>query len=91
MTIEWFDPEDKLPEGDAECLVMPHDDGQIITTGVFGPIAWHETSGAWLDLFRDPEAGTIIYPKDVGCWTLWDAIKPPEGLPTAMKETPDGR
>jgi hypothetical protein len=48
---------------------------------VFGPIAWSAKNKCWLDIFRDPEAGSMISPDGVGCWTLWEPIAPPEGLP----------
>jgi hypothetical protein len=83
--INWYDPQKQLPHDGEECLIMPHSRGGLITAGVFGPIRWKANmngTGLWLDIFRDPEAGTMISPMDVGCWTLWDPIAPPEGLPT---------
>lgn len=82
MSIQWFDPAKQLPEDGEECLLMPHDHGGLTTIVVFGPILWNANQQAWLDLFRDPEAGTVISANDVGCWTLWEPIAPPEGLPT---------
>lgn len=84
MTIEWFDPEKKLPEDGQECLIMPHDHSGLTTIGVFGPIRFDVKTKSWIDIFRTPEAGTIIYAKDVGCWTLWEPIQPPEELPTPL-------
>lgn len=84
--IQWFDPESQLPEDGQECLIMPHDRGGLVTIGVFGPIRFDGKSKCWLDIFRTPEAGTIIAVADVGCWTLWEPIAPPEGLPTEYKD-----
>jgi hypothetical protein len=83
---EWFDPAHKLPEDGQECLLMPHAHDGLVTIGVFGPIIWKagtdDSPGLWVDLFREAQAGAIVAPKDVGCWTLWEPIAPPEGLPT---------
>lgn len=75
--IEWHDPKVKLPEDGQECLLMPHAQG-LISDHVYGPIPWHATNGAWLDLFATPAAGEIIYPSQVAIWTLWGPIAPPE-------------
>lgn len=86
--IEWFDPKVKLPEDKQECLLMPHGPNGLLTVGVFGPIPWAANFNAWIDLFRESEAGAMLTPDLVGCWTLWDQIKPPKGLPTPFeKET----
>lgn len=88
--IEWHDPNAKLPEDGDECLLLPQDDGSIITNRVFGPIAWHANSGAWLDLFATPEAGEIVSPKLVGLWTLWEPIMPsPTPRPTPPSKPPE--
>jgi hypothetical protein len=87
--IEWFDPAQKLPDADVECLLMPRDHGGMTTIGVYGPIHWSEKNKCWLDLFRDPEAGSMITPKDVGCWTPWEPIAPPDDLPR-MREKKSG-
>lgn len=75
--VVWYKPADKLPDDGQECLLIPVDDGDsILTLPVFGPITWSEKGEWWIDIFRDPEAGTVI-PKDrVGLWTDWAAIKP---------------
>lgn len=86
MTIEWFDPEVKLPEHEQECLLMPHEHGGLITVGVYGPIRYDDKLKVWCDLFRDSEAGSIVGPADVGCWTWWLPIAPPDGLPTPRKK-----
>lgn len=83
--VEWFDPDERLPDDGVECLIMPHAHFGLTTVGVFGPIAWHAASGAWLDVFRDPEAGTLVHRKDVGCWTPWAPLSPPDHLPTPVK------
>ena len=75
---EWFKPEDKLPEDGQECLLMPHDHGGMCTIGVFGPIRWNEKNKCWLDIFRDPEAGTMLNPAQVGLWSDWESIAPKE-------------
>jgi len=86
--IDWYDPAKQLPEENEECLLMPHENGGLLTVAVFGPIRWHAQSQCWLDLFRDPEAGAMIAPHDVGCWCAWDAVKPSDesGLPTPRTE-----
>jgi hypothetical protein len=86
MMTEWFDPAVELPKDGQECLIMPHHHGGLLTTPVFGPIAWRAQDGMWLDIFRDPEAGTLVRVDDVGCWTDWAAIAPPDGLPTPRRE-----
>lgn len=78
MTVEWHDPKNKLPEDGEECLLMPIDNGSIITLQVYGPIAWHANSGTWMDLFATPEAGEVVKPEVVGRWTLWEPIAPRE-------------
>jgi hypothetical protein len=90
--IEWHDPSVKLPEDGEECLLMPRDHGGLVTLHVFGPMPWHEQTGTWLDIFASPEAGEMVRPDQVGCWTLWAPIEPPEGLPRGMaSETPQDR
>ena len=73
--VEWHDPKVKLPEDDEECLLLPHARG-LLTQAVYGPISWHAPSGAWLDLFRTPEAGEMIHPDNVALWTPWAPIAP---------------
>lgn len=74
--VEWHDPKVKLPEDGEECLLLPPDPGGIVTNRVYGPIAWHANSSAWLDLFASPEAGEIIRPDLVALWTPWFPIAP---------------
>lgn len=81
MSIEWFDPSQKLPNDGEQCLLMPRDHGGLTTIAVYGPIAWREVDKMWVDLFRDPEAGSCVKPDQVGCWTLWEPIAPPDELP----------
>ncbi len=76
MKVKWFDPSKKLPEDTQECLLMPKDHGGFTTVGVFGPIMWNAKAKVWLDLFRDPEAGTIVKPEQVGKWCDWESIAP---------------
>jgi hypothetical protein len=83
----WFDPSIKLPEDGQECLLMPRDHGGLVTIPVYGPIAWKAT-GAWFDVFRDPEGGVIVHPDDVGCWRLWDPIAPSDDLPRSLAVAP---
>ena len=83
---EWFDPAKTLPEDGQECILMPHDKKGLLTVGVFGPIRYDAKLKAWVDLFSSPEAGTMVSAGDVGCWTLWEPISPPEGLPTPWPE-----
>ena len=82
--IEWHDPSKSLPDDGVECLLLLRDKNGLSTVGVFfGPIRWSAKEGAWLDNFRDPDAGTILRPEHVGYWTLWDRwnpIAPPEEL-----------
>lgn len=75
---EWFDPKVKLPENNQECLLMPQDHVGLTTIGVFGPITWDEQSKAWIDIFRDAEAGAIIQLDKVGLWCDWESIAPKE-------------
>jgi hypothetical protein len=79
---EWFDPAEKLPEDGQECLLMPHDDGGLVTVGVHGPITYRADLKAWCDLFSSRESGTIVAAADVGCWTDWGPLEPPDHLPT---------
>lgn len=74
---EWFDPKEKLPENGQECLLMPVDHGGLTTVGVYGPIIWHAKDGFWVDIFRDPEAGSLVKPEQVGKWCDWASIAPP--------------
>ena len=78
MGVQWHKPEDVLPGHGQECLLMPRDHGGLTTVGVFGPIAWHEESRMWLDIFRDADAGCVVKPDQVGLWTLWEPIAPQE-------------
>ena len=78
MKIEWLKPSNKLPQNEQECLLMPDYGDSFLTTPVFGPIMWSSKNNVWLDLFRDPEAGTLVKPEEVGLWTLWEPIKPTE-------------
>lgn len=75
---EWFDPKDKLPEDKQECLLMPIDHGGLTTVGVYGPIAWWGKEQCWMDMFRDPEAGSLVKPDVVGKWCDWNSIAPKE-------------
>jgi hypothetical protein len=88
--IEWFDPAKKLPDDGQQCLIMGHAQSGLLTEAVFGPIAWNAKEQMWLDIFRDPEHGTLVKSDQVGCWTAWEPIKPPDGLPTPFPETEDG-
>lgn len=74
--VEWFDPKDKLPVDQQECLLMPMDRGGMTTIGVYGPIMWNAKEGFWMDLFRDPEAGSMVKPEVVGRWCDWLSIAP---------------
>ena len=75
---EWFDPKDKLPEDEQECLLMPPEHGGMVTTPVFGPISWNAKENMWLDIFRNPEAGTVVQVEQVGLWCDWQSIAPKE-------------
>jgi hypothetical protein len=88
--IEWFDPALKVPDDGQECLIMQHRGG-MATEAVFGPIAWNASMSAWFDLFRTSEAGTIIAAKDVGAWTAWEPIAPPDHLPTPWAEDQEAK
>jgi len=72
----WFNPKDKLPEDGQRCLLMPPDHGRMITTPVFGPIMWSAKNKMWLDIFRDPETGTLVRIEQVGLWCDWESIAP---------------
>ncbi len=74
---EWFDPKDKLPDDKQECLLMPPE-REMVTTPIFGPIMWRAKDGVWLDIFRDPEAGTVVKVEQVGLWCDWQSIAPKE-------------
>jgi hypothetical protein len=74
--IVWFDPAQKLPEDGQECLLMPPGHDGLLTSPVFGPIPWNAREQLWIDVFRDPAAGALIRPDQVGCWTDWEAIAP---------------
>lgn len=76
LPLEWFDPKDKLPADNQECLLMPVDRGGLTTVGVYGPISWAAKDQVWMDIFRDPEAGSIVTPKHVGKWCDWLSIAP---------------
>jgi len=76
--MTWFNPKEKLPEDEQECLLMPVDHGGMSTIPVFGPIAWSAKEGNWIDIFRDPEAGTVVRPTQVGLWRDWESIAPPD-------------
>jgi hypothetical protein len=82
---DWYDPKVKLPEDGEQCLLMPHERGGLVTTHVFGPMPWNAKNGCWLDIFATPEAGEMVDPAQVGCWTLWAPIAPAEGLPTPFE------
>lgn len=82
MSVTWFDPEKTLPEDQQECLLMPHDHGGLVTIHVYGPIRYDAKLNAWFDLFSSSQAGEIVSAKDVGCWTPWEPIAPPDDLPT---------
>lgn len=86
MTVEWFDPSEKLPNDGEECLLMPRDHGGALTLGVYGPIMWREKEKMWVDLFRTSEAGELVKPDQVGCWTLWEPIAPPDDLPRMVEK-----
>jgi hypothetical protein len=74
----WYNPKDKLPEDNQECLLMPLDHGGMTTIAVYGPIAWRAKDSIWMDLFRDPESGSIVKPEQVGKWCDWASIAPKE-------------
>lgn len=82
VNIEWHDPAEKLPVDGQDCLVMPHDNGGLVTVGVHGPISYRADLNAWCDLFSSAESGTILEASKVGCWTLWGPLEPPDHLPT---------
>jgi hypothetical protein len=73
--IEWHDPKTTLPKDKQDCLLLAEGSFSYRT---YGPIMWHGGSGAWLDLFATPEAGTVISPDQVYRWTDWDEIAPKE-------------
>jgi hypothetical protein len=75
---QWFDPKEKLPSDEQECLLMPVDHGGLTTVAVYGPICWRAKDNVWMDIFRDPEAGSIITPERVGKWCDWASIAPSE-------------
>jgi hypothetical protein len=65
----------KLPDEGEECLLMPHvPPGSLITQAVYGPIVF--SNGAWVDLFRTPEAGEMIHRSQVALWTPRGPIAP---------------
>lgn len=72
----WFDPKEKLPEDGQECLLMPIDRGGMQTVAVYGPISWRAKDSIWMDIFRDPEAGSVVKPEVVGKWCDWESIAP---------------
>ena len=76
MRVTWFDAKVRLPLDEQECLLMPLDNGGMCTVGVFGPIMWSAKNNCWLDIFRTPEAGTVVSPDKVGLWCDWDSIAP---------------
>lgn len=76
LPVEWFDPKDKTPDDEQECLLMPIYRGGLTTVGVYGPIAWVAKERVWMDLFRDAEAGSIVKPEHVGKWCDWPSIAP---------------
>lgn len=86
MAIEWFNPKDKLPEDTQECLLMPPDHGGLVTIAVYGPISWREKDQVWMDIFRDPAAGSIVKVEQVGLWTAWEPIAPQEASESELTE-----
>jgi hypothetical protein len=76
--MTWFNPKEKLPEDGQECLLMPINRGGMTTVPVYGPIAWRAKDQVWMDIFRDPEAGSMVTPEQVGQWRDWESIAPTE-------------
>lgn len=71
--IEWISVKETMPTERGEHLLYAEKVDRC-----FGPIPWIPTSdgksGAWVDLFATPEAGTAYTPENgVTHWAYWNA------------------